>query len=94
MPGGEKDWQPNWTMRPGVILEEHMRESHLSKRMVARVLRADVATVEGLLDGTVEITEPIAAGLARLGVSPQFWLNLERNYREGLATGKKDISDE
>lgn len=94
MTTGGGDWSPNWIMRPGVILEEEMRERHISKRMTARVIRVDVDTLEGLLDGTVEITEAIAAGLARLGISSQFWLNLERNYREGLAAGKKDISDE
>lgn len=86
-------FDPDWVVKPGSILSEEMTERGISKRMVARVCGIDVAIVEGILDGTVEITDRIAIGLSRLGCSPQLWLNLERIYRDGLARGKIDIDD-
>lgn len=95
-------FDPDWCLRPGVILRDMMDDSGLvgrmGVRMVARLANLDEETVEGILSGKRRITKQIAARLATgtqpLAISAQFWLNLERAYRDGLKAGKKDISDE
>jgi plasmid maintenance system antidote protein VapI len=90
-------FDPDWTMRPGVILREMMDDSGMSVRMIAKIAGLEPALIEGVLDGSVPITDPIserlACGTAPLRVSAQFWRNAEKLYRDGLAAGKKDISD-
>jgi len=95
-------FDPDWTMRPGVILREMMNYEGLTGRMgvrmIATIAGLDEAVVDGILAGTERITEPIAArlacGTAPLRVPASFWLNAEMIYRDGLAKGKKDISDD
>lgn len=95
-------FDPDWTMRPGVILREMMDYEGLTGRMgvrmIAKIAGLDEAVVEGILSGTEQITPVIATrlacGTAPLRVPAQFWLNAETIYRDGLAKGKKDISDD
>lgn len=87
-------FDPDWCMRPGVMLEELMSDMGLSKRMLAKVCLTDVATIDGILDGTVQIDAQVSAQLSLLGISRTFWLNWERTYRAGLAAGKIDVSDD
>lgn len=98
---GLRKFDPDWCMRPGVHLREMMDYSGLTGSLgvksVARLSGLDVSVVEGILTGKTRITKKIAAhlaaGAAPLLISAQFWLNLERQYREGLKAGKADISD-
>ena len=95
-------FDPDWCMRPGVHLKEMLDYAGLKGaigvRMVAKLAGVKPGIIEGILDGSVKITPEIADHLATgtqpLVISAQMWLNLERNYRDGLAAGKKDISDE
>jgi plasmid maintenance system antidote protein VapI len=95
-------FDPDWTMRPGVILREMMDYGGLTGRtgvrMIATIAGLDEAVVDGILAGAEPITEQIAqhlaAGTAPLRVPASFWLNAETIYRDGLAKGKKDISDD
>lgn len=94
-------FDPDWCMRPGVHLREMMDYSGLrgdmGVRAVAKIAQLEPAVIEGVLDGSQIITEDIArhlaAGTQPLAISAQFWLNLERQYREGLKAGKADVSD-
>ena len=100
--GSADTFDPDWCMRPGVVLQEMLDYEGLTgpmgMRMLAKIAGLDRAVVEGILVGTQPITPAIAqrlaCGTAPLRVSAQFWLNLETSYRDGLAAGKKDISDE
>jgi len=93
-------FDPDWTIRPGVILREMMDYERLrgatGVRMIAKIAHLEPAVIEGILDGTQQITQPIAerlaCGTAPLRISAQFWLNAEKHYRDDLAAGKKDIS--
>lgn len=95
------EFDPDWCMRPGVHLREMMDyagiKGAVGTRMIAKLAGLDVPTIEGILDGTVEITDDIsnylAAGTQPLAISAQMWRNLERTYREGLKAGKIDVSD-
>lgn len=83
-------WNPNWVVRPGATLKEEIDERGLSVRMTASLCGLEPSVVQGVIDGE-PITLTIAKGLAHLGMSARFWQNLERNYREGLAAGKKEL---
>lgn len=88
-------------MRPGVHLRELLDDSGLTGdlgvHMVARLSGLEPSVVEGILSGKQRINRKIAdrlaCGTAPLRISAQFWLNLERQYREGLKAGKVDVSD-
>jgi len=101
-PDSAVPFDPDWCMRPGVHLQEMMDYSglkgDLGVRSVAKIANLEPAVIEGILDGSQEITEDIArhlaAGTQPLAISAQFWLNLEHMYREGLKAGKVDLSDD
>jgi plasmid maintenance system antidote protein VapI len=84
-------WTPDWIIRPGEFLAEVMTEGNLSIDQVATVCELEPTIIRGILTGQQPISSTEAAGLARMGVSEQFWLNAERHYREGLAAGKKEL---
>lgn len=94
-------FDPDWCMRPGVHLRELLDYSGLTGdlgvKMVSRMSGLEPKVVEGILSGKQRITKAIAqrlaTGTAPLAISAQFWLNLERQYREGLKAGKADVSD-
>lgn len=89
---GRKTFDPNWCIRPGVHLAEIMEHDRLTPASTAAITGLSVEDVDGVLDGSIEIDERIAAGLGKFA-SAGMWLNLERTYREGLAAGKIDASD-
>lgn len=82
-------FDPDWVVKPGETLQEMLDEYNLSPRIAAVSCGLTERDLQNVLDGK-RITKRIAAGLARLPVTPsaQFWLNLEHNYRKGLAAGK------
>ncbi len=87
-------FDPDWVIKPGETLREWMEERKLSPRLMSTICgRIPPETIEGILDGTVEITPGIADWL-QLGtdIPARLWLNLERIYRAGLDAGKSDIS--
>lgn len=95
-------FDPDWCMRPGVHLREMMDYAGLTGDLgvtvTARLSGLDPTVIEGILNGKRRITKSIAnrlaCGTAPLAISAQFWLNLERQYREGLKAGKTDVSND
>ena len=69
-------------LHPGEQLrEEFMRPFGLSAPGVARDLDLPVERVQALIDEEEAISGDTALRLARyLGTSPEFWLNLQRDY--------------
>lgn len=85
-------FDPDWVVRPGATLVECADENGLSLRVLAQKCGLEPVVVTGVVTGRQRITEPIAERLAHgTGVSARMWLNLERNYREGLAAGKREV---
>lgn len=85
-------WEPGWVVRPGEHVAELMAGEGWSPEVLAERCGLDVAHIERLLSGEQEITRLIARCLETgTGVSEQTWLNLERNYRDGLAAGKEEL---
>lgn len=78
-------FQPNWFSKPGDTLSALMDRHELSLTTLADRMAQDVASVRGLLDGTVAIDKRVAALLARyVGGSPAFWITRQAQYDEDL----------
>jgi plasmid maintenance system antidote protein VapI len=83
-------FNPDWVIHPGETLREWREENHLAISAAAMACaRMPVALYERVEAGSEPISETIASALAHgTGISKTFWLNLERNFRAGLAAGK------
>lgn len=79
-----------WVMHPGATLREWRLEHGLSVTQAAfecACLRPDA--YERLEAGSEPLTELVAARLEHgTSIPARLWLGLEREYRDGLATGK------
>lgn len=66
---------------PGEMLnEEFLRPLHLTQQQLADAIGMDRPAVNALLNGRRSVTARTALRLERaLGVSAQFWLNLQRD---------------
>lgn len=92
-------FDPDWVIKPGDTLQEMLDESGMpgdtGYRMVSKLSGIPVPIIEKIISGEQEINDNIAeclaAGVSPLLISKQFWLNLERAYREGLKAGKKEL---
>ena len=69
-------------LHPGEQLrEEFMRPLGLSAHRLAQDIFVPVAQVQAIIDEMRPVTGEIALRLARyFGTSPEFWLNLQRDY--------------
>lgn len=86
---------PDWTLRPGILLMEALREREITPLQVA--LRGGLAphTVTEILRGRKRINPVSAAALSRvLGNSAAYWMNAQAQYDADLARGAKDVSEE
>lgn len=78
-------WRPNWTLPPGVTLEEALEERSLTRDRFADQTGLDRTTIDRIITGEEPISDAIATALyEHTGISRQFWLNAERTYRDGL----------
>lgn len=81
---------PDWCVRPGATLAEWMQENgHKLDQAATMCRRMKPTMLQAILDGEQPITPEVAGALqAGTGITAKFWLNLERDYREGLAVGR------
>lgn len=89
------EFDPDWTIRPGKILAVEIKATGFRHPdAMSKISGLPHKVLGGVLDGSVEITQHIAEGLARIGGTAQLWLALEQNYRRDLAAGRRDVSDD
>ena len=70
---------------PGEVLEEELEAREITWEELAVKLGITIGDVEGLIQATRPFTDAVAVGLeGALGISKQFWLGLEDNYRATL----------
>lgn len=85
-----KPFDPDWVIHPGATLADWIQENVLGNPMLAAAhagLNED--EIKGILAGELEIDRERALRLAEMtSVSADFWLALEKNFRDGLAAGK------
>jgi addiction module HigA family antidote len=79
---------------PGKILRrEYLEPLDLSAGALARCMNVPRTRVERIVDEQIGVTVDTALRLARaLGTSPQFWLDLQREYE--LAIAERALSKE
>jgi HTH-type transcriptional regulator / antitoxin HigA len=84
------NFDPDWTISPGETLREWMEENGLPLKATATACgRMDPKQLQGILDGKRKITTVAACKLQQgTGIPARLWLNLERQFRQGLAEGK------
>lgn len=82
-------WNPDWVMKPGETLKDHMDEDGVTVNAVAKLCDLSPETIVGILDGSVAIDAGIACRLETgTDIPAGLWLNLQRIFNEGLAAGK------
>lgn len=71
---------------PGDILIEELEARGWTQKDLAEIMQRPVQTINEIVKGVKQITPETALQLAEVfETSPQFWLNLENNYRLHLA---------
>lgn len=82
-------------VHPGEVLkEEFMKPLGLSANALARSLRVPANRISAIVNGDRGITADTALRLAKaLGTTPDFWLNLQKQYDLDCARDElKDLS--
>ena len=78
---------PALAFPPGDILQEELEASSLTSEDLAQISENLPLLVDEIMKGNQLITPEIAMMLHHaLGTSPEFWLNLEADYRLYLAS--------
>ena len=87
------EFKPDYCVAPGEYLRECMEMSDAHHDAVTAALGMTDAEIDSLLDGRMLLTEAIAAKLdCATGVPARLWFHLERQYREDLKMGLKDLT--
>ena len=73
-------YEPDYVVHPGAMLQEWLE---------AQVPRPELSIdIDGIIAGDTIIDEDLANQLARMTqISAVMWLNMEHNFRAGLAAG-------
>jgi antitoxin HigA-1 len=80
-------------IHPGEHLAEELRELGMSARELARELKVPVTRITEILRGRRGISGDTALRLGQyFGVSPDFWMNLQKLYELDLA--RQQIGEE
>jgi HTH-type transcriptional regulator/antitoxin HigA len=80
----------DYAVPPGETIKELLEYNGMTKEKLSVSLQVPVAIVDGLISGKAPITAIIAQRLeAEFGVSSQFWLSVETDYRADLLRLKK-----
>ena len=81
------EYHPDEVSPPGETLVEVLEERGLSQADLAERMGRPKKTINEIVKGKAAITPETALQLERvLGIPAEFWNNLERNYREHLAS--------
>ncbi len=76
-------FEPDYVVRPSQSILEAMEFAGVSTISIWAKTQMQWATIAKLLADEIQIDEPIATELSKvLGSTPEFWINLSRNYFE------------
>jgi addiction module HigA family antidote len=82
----KNEFKPNYAVPPGETLEETLETLGMSLQELAELIGLSVTTINEIIQGKTAITTDTALQLEKvIGVSADFWLRLEQQYRETLA---------
>jgi antitoxin HigA-1 len=84
---------PGTPIHPGEHLADELRELGMSARELARAIKVPTTRITDILRGRRGITGDTALRLGQyFGVSPDFWMNLQKLYE--LDVARQDIGDQ
>jgi addiction module HigA family antidote len=93
--GKKNEFQSNWILHPGVILAEFMNRSECSKDKFTEKSGWTSELLDNLLNGKISISKDMAETISTvIGMSKQFWLNLQANYETKLLKLNNSKNDE
>jgi len=76
-------FEPRWASAPGATILEALSARHLTVEDLADALGLSDPDARRLVQGDLQISEPIAAGIATVaGGTTSFWLARDEQYRE------------
>jgi HTH-type transcriptional regulator / antitoxin HigA len=79
-----KTFEPNWKSPPGDTIKDIIDEKNIPIKVFLDKMDMSLVDIMKLLDGNIIIDENIASKLSDvLGSSKEFWLNREKQYRQG-----------
>ena len=79
-------------IHPGEHLAEFLEELQISQYRLAKVIRTSPRRINEIVHGRRSITADTALRLGQaLGMTPEFWLNLQNLYDLDLARASIDI---
>lgn len=72
-------------LHPGLSVQETLEATGVSVEALAGEAGVSIEEVQGVLDGSIAITEPLAAAIERLTGAPAvMFMNLQRMYDNDL----------
>ncbi len=78
--------RPARAVRPGIILQREIEARGWTQNDLADMIGRPQQTISEIVRGTEQITPETALELSEaFGTSPEFWMNLETNYRLSLS---------
>lgn len=81
-------------VKPGQIIARELDARGWSQKDLAEIMGRPVQAINEIVGGAKQITPNTAHELAQVfGTSPEFWMNLETNYRLYLARGEQGGED-
>lgn len=90
----EKRLRPARAVAPGRILSREIEARGWTQKDLARIMGRPPQAINQIINGTKQITPETALELSEaIGTSPEFWSNLETNYRLHLARGEGKSDD-
>jgi len=77
-----KQIKPYLNIGPGQFIKEELEARNWKQEDLAETLGLSLTTVNNIIKNKQNITRTLANQLSQtFGQSPQYWLNLETNYR-------------
>lgn len=87
----KSEFQPNICIPPNHTIFEAMGRENLNDFLLAKKMDESENNIELLLSGYIPINKKLAKKLSHvLGGTPEFWMNLEKQYQET----RKRLSEE
>lgn len=81
-------------IHPGKHLAEIMQELSITQSRLAKTIGVPAIRIHEIVNGRRSITADSALRIGKaLGMTPDYWLNLQRMYDLELARAKTDTSD-
>lgn len=85
-------FDPDWTIAPGATLQEELTARKMTQQDLADDMDRPPQAINEIIKGKKAITYQTALQLEKaLGISAEFWMNLETRYRLDLLRGRKRI---